>query len=109
MTSVSNWGNYPVVEAKIEEFENAKDAGKHILNFNNCVVRGTGLSYGDASLSPKILSTARFNRIISFDDDNGIIVTEAGVTLDQVLLAIVPKGWFLPVTPGTKFITVGVQ
>lgn len=107
MSLVSNWGNYPVVEATIAEFESTSGAHQGLQDLGNCVVRGTGLSYGDASLSSNILSTSRFNRILHFDDQRGVITTEAGATLDQVLLTIVPKGWFLPVTPGTKFITVG--
>jgi len=107
MTLVSNWGNYPVVKAQIKEFSNSSEANNRIQEVKNCVVRGAGLSYGDASLSTNIISTTHFNQIIQFDEQNGVIVAESGVTLDQVLQVIVPKGWFLPVTPGTKFITVG--
>lgn len=107
MPSVSNWGNFPVVEASITEFDNTNEASNIVKCYNNGVVRGAGLSYGDASLATNILSTTQFNRILSLDEQSGVIVTEAGVTLDQILCLIVPKGWFLPVTPGTKFITVG--
>lgn len=107
MTSISNWGNYPVVKADITEFDNVNKASQAVLRFSNSVIRGAGLSYGDASLATRILSTTQFNRILSFDEKNGVIVTEAGITLDRVLQLIVSKGWFLPVTPGTKFVTVG--
>src|ERR1041385_3748714 len=102
LTTISNWGNYPRVEAEVDNFNsNVK------LENPPMIARGTGLSYGDASLSPHIISTLSFNKIISFDAATGIIVTEAGATLDEVLRKVVPQGWFLPVTPGTKYITVG--
>ncbi|HEX8279471.1 MAG TPA: FAD-binding oxidoreductase, partial [Segetibacter sp.] len=71
------------------------------------IVRGNGRCYGDSSLSDNIVSTLKYDKVISFDIANGLFECESGITLDQVLEIIVPKGWFLPVTPGTKFITVG--
>lgn len=106
-SKISNWGNYPVIEANVSVFNNIEEAKTEVKKFSTGVVRGTGLSYGDASLATQILSTNEFNQIIEFDSSTGIILTEAGVTLDRVLQAVVPQGWFLPVTPGTKFITVG--
>jgi FAD/FMN-containing dehydrogenase len=47
------------------------------------------------------------DRFISFDTEGGILRCEAGVDLADILELIIPKGWFLPVTPGTKFVTVG--
>src|SRR5690606_23516654 len=52
-------------------------------------------------------STLRYNRILSFDREAGIFECQSGITLDKVLEVTVPAGWFLPVTPGTKFITIG--
>jgi len=54
-----------------------------------------------------LLETTGLNRFIAFDQKAGILRCEAGVSLDDILKLIVPKGWFLPTTPGTKFITVG--
>jgi decaprenylphospho-beta-D-ribofuranose 2-oxidase len=102
ISTISNWGNYPRVEAEVDDLVSEVKVGKQPV-----IARGTGLSYGDASLAPHIISTLGFNKIISFDTSAGVIVTEAGATLDEVLRKIVPQGWFLPVTPGTKFITVG--
>src|ERR1700710_356044 len=101
LSTISNWGNYPRVEAEVENLSPDTKLEKP------GIARGTGLSYGDASLSSHIISTLKFNKIISFDTTTGVIVTETGATLDEVLRKIVPQGWFLPVTPGTKFITVG--
>ena len=63
--------------------------------------------YGDASLQNKILLTRRFNKFLSFNDETGELCCQAGVLLAEILDVFVPRGWFLPVTPGTKQITVG--
>lgn len=70
---------------------------------------GNGRSYGDACLnrSGTLLDTRALDRILHFDPDTGVLRCEAGVLLSDILQLIVPAGWFLPVTPGTKFITVG--
>lgn len=107
MASISNWGNYPVIDATLTEFETSKQAIDLLKDHETLSVRGSGLSYGDASLAEAILSAIKFNKVLAFDHVNGVITTESGATLDSILKIIVPKGWFLPVTPGTKFITVG--
>ena len=66
-----------------------------------------GRCYGDSALSDTILSTTDFNQIISFDVSTGILICQSGITLDAILNTIVPAGWFLPVTPGTKFVSIG--
>ncbi len=70
---------------------------------------GQGRSYGDVCLNEGgyLLDVAPLNRFLAFDPETGVLRCEAGVTLDQILKLVVPRGWFLPVTPGTKFITVG--
>ena len=73
--------------------------------------RGLGRSYGDSSLpavaTDKIVGTRLATRILSFDDVTGIIRVEAGVCLADLVRLFLPRGWFTPVTPGTKFVTVG--
>ena len=70
---------------------------------------GLGRSYGDSCLlsGGTMIETAGLNRLISFDPETGVIIAEAGLTLDALLLYSVPKGWFLPVTPGTRLVTLG--
>ena len=70
---------------------------------------GLGRSYGDSCLNDQgiILDTSHLDRFIEFDRVSGRLVCEAGVSLEDILEVIVPGGWFLPVTPGTKFVTVG--
>ena len=52
-------------------------------------------------------STTALNHLLAFDPENGVLRCESGVSFDEVLQFIVPLGWFLPTTPGTKFVTVG--
>ena len=70
---------------------------------------GNGRSYGDVCLNDGgvLLHTRRLDRFIAMDANRGLLTCESGVALEQVLDLIVPRGWFLPVTPGTKFVTIG--
>ena len=104
---VTNWGHFPVVEKEIKSEDSAALIREYINNNHDIIARGNGRCYGDAALSEHIFSTKRLNKFISFDRLNGIIECEAGVLLSDVLEVIVPQGYFLFVTPGTKFITVG--
>ena len=71
--------------------------------------RGLGRSYGDAALNRDrgVVLTERINRFLSFEPNTGVLSCEAGVSLEEILKVFVPRGWFLPVTPGTKFVTIG--
>ena len=104
---VTNWGNFPVVEKEIKSEDSIEKIKDFVRNNNEVIARGNGRCYGDASLSEHIFSTKRLNKFISFDRLNGIIECESGVLLSQILEIIVPQGYFLYVTPGTKFISVG--
>jgi FAD/FMN-containing dehydrogenase len=70
---------------------------------------GNGRSYGDVCLNEKgvLLTTMRLNHFIAFNRASGRIVCEAGVLLNDILDIAVRQGWFLPITPGTRFVTVG--
>jgi FAD/FMN-containing dehydrogenase len=71
--------------------------------------RGRGRSYGDSCLNEGqvLLDTLGLDHFVGFDPDRGVLHCEAGVTLNEILEFAVPRGWFLSVTPGTKFVTVG--
>jgi FAD/FMN-containing dehydrogenase len=71
------------------------------------IPRGLGRSYGDCALFSSILSTENCRYFHEFDEEKGILICDSGVSLATILSLIVPKGWFLSVTPGTKFVTVG--
>lgn len=79
------------------------EAGDSVLPF------GLGRSYGDSCInsSGSHISTRRLNRFIQFDSNLGLLECEAGVTFNEILELIVPRGWFLPVVPGTRFVTLG--
>lgn len=70
---------------------------------------GMGRSYGDVCLNPGgvLWLTQSLDRFLSFDDQTGVLVCEAGVLLDDIQRTFVARGWMLPVTPGTRFVTVG--
>lgn len=104
---IANWGNYPSIESDEKSFAFDDQLHKLINETDGFIPRGNGRCYGDASLAGKTISTLKYDKILSFDIENGIFECQSGLTLDRILEVVVPKGWFLPVTPGTKFITVG--
>lgn len=106
--NVTNWGKYPVVKTNFHVTSDLKEIEKIIKKSTSIIARGNGRSYGDNSLnSDNILSTLRLNKFLSFDREKGVFECESGVILSDILDVIVPDGYFLPVTPGTKLITVG--
>lgn len=104
---LTNWSNYPIVSRHIFTPKDKNDLISHFSSFDVCIARGNGRSYGDCSYSKNVIQTNQMNRIISFDAVKGVIRCESGVILDDILQLIVPKGYFLPVTPGTKLISIG--
>ncbi len=73
--------------------------------------RGLGRSYGDASLppvdSPEVLNTTYADRILDYDPKTGRFRAESGFALKELNRLFMPQGWFTPVSPGTKFVTLG--
>lgn len=104
---LSNWGNFPRIEAEVCYPTCADDVRKEVLRCERVIARGNGRCYGDASLGTHVISMLGLNRVRHFDPCQGVIEVEAGVLLDQILDYVVPAGWFFHVTPGTRFITVG--
>lgn len=104
---ISNWGNFPVVEKEVIAEDSLQKIKDLVLNSSELIARGNGRCYGDAALGETMFSTKRLNKFISFDRLNGILECEAGVLLSEILEVSVPQGYFLSITPGTKFITVG--
>lgn len=104
---LTNWGLYPQKEVAFLQPENENQVLKCISENEELIARGNGRCYGDASLARKTVSITSLNKVIQFDDIKGTIECQSGILLSEMLTIIVPKGYFLPVTPGTKFITLG--
>lgn len=105
---LTSWGKYPVVEARLSKPRNVEQMIALLEKRESCIPRGLGRSYGDSALSSKtVVSCLGLDHMESFDDRQGVLVAETGVSLSEILDAFMPRGWFLPVTPGTKFVTLG--
>lgn len=78
-------------------------AGRTLLPY------GLGRSYGDSCLNDggAVLPTRGLDRFIAFDTETGVLRAESGISLEELLRVTVPRGWFLPVTPGTRHVTLG--
>ena len=100
-----SWGRYPTYDGKILPLNWQGDFPRITEGIHNGALPvGMGRSYGDVCLlkDGNLLLTTGMNRLISFDAETGLLTAEAGVTLAQILDFAVPRGFFLPVTPGTK-------
>lgn len=105
-----SWGRYPrVTPEKVLPMYWRDEALQWNHSGSPVLAYGLGRSYGDSCLNEKgiLIDTGGLSRFISFDEKNGILNCEAGVSFADLLDIIVPKGWFLPVTPGTKYVTLG--
>ncbi len=102
---LSSWGRVsePGQERLTESLEEASRGA--------ALCRGLGRSYGDSSLpatpGDKVVATRLANRVLAFDDRGGLLRAEAGLNLADLNRLLLPRGWFVPVTPGTQFVTLG--
>src|SRR5690606_4681316 len=102
---LSGWGRVPAPGREL--------AGENLEAMIHRAVlsRGLGRSYGDSSLTSrpehKVVGTRLANRILGFDEQTGMLHAEAGLSLAELNRVLMPRGWFTPVTPGTKFVTLG--
>ncbi|MEE8160892.1 MAG: FAD-binding oxidoreductase [Acidobacteriota bacterium] len=108
---LTGWGCFRASRGHIYRPEKLKGIGAAIQGGeeSSYIGRGLGRSYGDAALNQDggVVLTERVNRFLSFEPNSGVLSCEAGVSLEEILRVFVPRGWFLPVTPGTKFVTIG--
>ncbi len=104
---LTNWGNYPAVEAEERGFADRAELEALFQRFSRFITRGLGRSYGDSSLNTQIVSSLKYDRITAFDQSTGMLECQAGISLGEIISFAAPNGYFPPVTPGTKFVTVG--
>jgi FAD/FMN-containing dehydrogenase len=106
-----SWGRFPHAQPVSVHSLRRQDVSLQDLASprDPAVIHGNGRSYGDVALLDRgiVLHSRGLDRFIEFDAEAGVLRAEAGVLISEVLELIVPQGWFLPVTPGTRFITLG--
>ena len=105
--SFTSWGMYPKIKNTVFKFDKKKTLRKIINEHDKLIPCGNGRSYGDSALNSNIVDVRSKNYFIDFNEEIGLLHIQAGVLLSEILESFVPRGWFLKVTPGTKFITVG--
>ncbi|HSX59193.1 MAG TPA: FAD-binding oxidoreductase, partial [Tahibacter sp.] len=106
--SGESWGRYP--RPHDQRLLALRDRDAPLPAFDGTALpRGNGRSYGDSCLNDggTLLCARGLDRFIAFDAATGVLRCEAGTLLAEILDLVVAQGWFLPVTPGTKFVTVG--
>ncbi len=105
-----SWGRYPRHRpALVWRLWGSSERLPPLREGMTVLARGYGRSYGDSCLNEGglLLDTRGLNRVVAFEPERGILRCEAGVSLAQVLSLIVPHGYFLPVTPGTRWVSLG--
>jgi len=108
MTELSGWGRYPRHPSDVLSPTSPPAVPPLMTSHAGLVARGNGRAYGDAAIGERVtLVTRRLDRIRAFDPATGRVRVEAGLLLADLLDVMVPKGFFPPVVPGTKFVTIG--
>jgi decaprenylphospho-beta-D-ribofuranose 2-oxidase len=114
IVTLTGWGRIAPSTASLAEPASAADASALLQvagggSGGGVIPRGLGRSYNNAAQSAGglVLSTARLNQIISLDPVTGVVVCGAGTSLEQLMVAGLPHGWFVPVSPGTRQVTIG--
>jgi FAD/FMN-containing dehydrogenase len=109
MRPVSSWGRLGAPPHDVIELTDRDRVAAVLTASRPGIAYGLGRSYGDACLNPDgtLWRTAGLDRLIAFDANTGRLVCEAGVVLRDIQRLMIPRGWSLPVVPGTQFVTVG--
>lgn len=104
---LNGWGRYPTLEAGLAQPATLSAARASLTELASLIPRGMGRSYGDSALAERIVGTRQLRHLRSFDESSGQLDCDAGISLGELLDVFVPRGWFLPITPGTKFVSIG--
>ena len=105
----TSWGNVIRKTYEIAPLLSRHAAFPEAPSHASVLPHGNGRSYGDSCLNvgAALIPTRSLDRFIAMDVEHGIVTCEAGILLDEIFRVIVPAGWFVPVTPGTRFVTLG--
>ena len=109
---LTGWGRVSPSSAELAEPATIDSAAQLLragADVRGVIARGLGRSYNNAAqiADGVVISTARMNRIVELDATTGLVICEAGVSLEQLMVAGLPAGWFVPVSPGTRQVTIG--
>jgi decaprenylphospho-beta-D-ribofuranose 2-oxidase len=105
---LTGWGRYPRFETELFEASSPLEAAYLQRGLTGFVPRGNGRAYGDAAIGrTSCLGLKGLNRFCSFNESAGLLTVESGVLLADIIAVFLPRGFFPPVVPGTKFVTVG--
>ena len=108
---IAGWGRFPRAACHVLSGYAPADAAAFLAGRagRTLIARGAGRAYGDAALNRNqgVIDLTGMRRFLAFDPQTGLLHAEAGVTLQDILHTFVPRGWFLPVTPGTQYPTLG--
>ncbi|MFD3498512.1 FAD-binding protein [Streptomyces sp. NPDC058676] len=109
--SVTGWGRTAPTAARLVRPRTYEEA---VAAVRDCgprggIPRGLGRAYGDAAQNAggSVFDMTALDRIHVIDADDGIVLCDAGVSLHRLMHVLLPLGWFVPVTPGTRYVTVG--
>lgn len=107
LVSLAGWGNYPRAACRVIQAD-GPGLPARVAAEPSLIARGNGRAYGDAALNPRAtLRMERHDRILAFDPETGRLTAESGLLLSDLLDLFLPRGFFPPVTPGTKLVTLG--
>ncbi|HYK68913.1 MAG TPA: FAD-binding oxidoreductase [Streptosporangiaceae bacterium] len=111
MEALTGWGRISPTRARVAEPADTDQVAALLKAApeRGVIARGLGRSYNNAAQNDGglVIMTTRLNRIAGIDAAAGEVVCEAGVSLEQLMVAALPYGWFVPVSPGTRHVTVG--
>src|ERR1700761_2888180 len=105
---LAGWGNYPTAESFTVSPRDEGDA-KSDLKKGAIIARGLGRSYGDQAVNENnyVAICTKLNHFLNWDENEGVLECEAGVSLEEIITVFGPKGWLPMICPGTKFVTIG--
>ena len=108
MIEIAGWGRYPRHRTRLLSPSDPSAVPMLLAGRTGVIARGNGRAYGDAAIGQAVTVSARgLDRMRAFDPASGRLTVEAGVLLSDILESFVPRGFFPPVVPGTKFVTIG--